>query len=155
MHHGALRGIGQKRRRHLVAPRAFGVASLRPPRGAFGLIGALQLVVAGRVLEQLVDGGRRVVGRRFLDAPDALALIDLESWAQSEPRLATGTHGDQVEAVRRHRHLQPLHRVTVAALEQRRLPAGLRQVVDRGHRQRAVALRRRARAATRRVQDDG
>ena len=87
-------------------------------------------MVPGGFAEQVVDGRRRIVDGRAVAAND-LAIDALERGWSFRRALTAEVDRHQVQARGRHLNGQPLDALAVAAGEQRGLPAGFGQVVDR------------------------
>ena len=75
MNDRTLRGIVQKLPRGLLQPVALRLAASELCCGLLGEEGPLQFVVAGSVLEQLIDRWRMVVDRPRLDSDDPLLAV--------------------------------------------------------------------------------
>jgi DNA primase catalytic core, N-terminal domain/CHC2 zinc finger len=111
--------------------------------GPLGVVRPFELMVARGLAQQLVDRRRLVVDGRHVDADHLMLGVQLVARAQLEARDAVAIDAHEVQAVRRHLDRDALHGTPVAAGEQRRLPARLRQVVHRRDRQTARGLRTR------------
>ena len=85
---------------------------------------AFEFVIARGVAEQVLERRRRVVRRRAVVSDDALVLAHLIARRQLQAGAALRVDGHEVQACRRNLQVDPLLRATVAAVEQRRLPAG-------------------------------
>ena len=122
-------GVVQEGLGDLCAPRFLGVHTGRDGGGALREVCGLELVVASGLLEQRLEARRRVVDGRRVDArDDARSWPHLVSWPQPESRGAGAVDVHEVQPGDGDVDARAAGSPAVAAGQERRLAAGLRQV---------------------------
>ena len=118
MHDGSPRGICEE-----LAGRLFDQLRVRltarHPRGRFlTKEGSLELMIAGSVLQKLVEGGHVIERGPRVDQDDALFGIELELWSQLERGGAVLGHVHKMESCGRKGQRDTLTGLAAAAVEQ-------------------------------------
>src|SRR5438105_1324669 len=89
-------------------------------RAAFGLVGALELMISRCLLEQVLDRRRDVVRRQLVDPDHALLAIELVPRAELQLGTAFEIDADQMQAIDRDLNRELLSGTPIAAGEERR-----------------------------------
>ena len=140
---GSSSGIRQELARHFRPKVEFDFALFQPFRSSFGVVRALELMIARGVTEQIVKRRRHVIRGWRIRNHHALLGIELEPRPQLQTRNALLIDLDQVQALcgNRERHL--LRRATVTTRKQRRFAALLGELIGGGHAKRSGSVLRR------------
>jgi hypothetical protein len=125
MRDGALALVGKERLSDAFAAGAIIVATSRALSDALGIISRLEFVIFRGGPIEFVDGRRRVVERRRVNSNETAFFVALESRPELQSRHALLVDRDEMQAVGGHLQRNLLDGMTVAAHEQRRLPAVL------------------------------
>jgi len=121
MNDRATRRVAEKVERDLVAPVVEPLALHGLARRPLRMVGALELMIACCVLQEIFDGRRMIVDRRELDLHDALIGVQLELRTQLQAGDAVAVDVHQMKASDGHCNLQSLFRSPVASSQKRRL----------------------------------
>jgi hypothetical protein len=96
MNERALRGIAQKRLRHLCSSFAVRLLPVGLGGSSLCLVLTLELVISRGVPEQFVEARRRVVRRRRVNTNHALFRVELVSRSELESRNSLRVDRDKV-----------------------------------------------------------
>src|SRR5262249_44025310 len=114
--------IGEKGGGDFMATGAVDVRAVIAGAGPLRVIGPFEFMVARGLAKEFVGGRRVVEYRRPVDADNLLFGVKVISRAELEPCEALAIDADEVQPIVRDLDGDALHRMSIPAGEQRRLP---------------------------------